>query len=158
MTALAAPLEALPGIDHSIELVPLFRGTWRLAPYLIMPDTPAGTRVIIDIPEGGFEGRGIKARTRTGSADWFIIGPDGTGTLDWRGTVTTEDGAAIYMYGSGRRDVSQSGSALIRGTCQFDTSDQRYRWLNKLAAAYRAISVGEGTDENIYHDEYFEIR
>src|SRR5688572_3205946 len=55
--------EQLPGIDNDISLVPLFRGVWRLAPYVILPNTPAGTRAVIEMPTGRLEGRGICAQT-----------------------------------------------------------------------------------------------
>jgi hypothetical protein len=158
-TTTSDPLSALPGVERPCELVPLFRGVWRLAPYRIQTNVPSGTRVIIGIPEGGIEGRGIRARVGTGAVDWFTIGPEHTGTLDWRGTVETDDGATIYMSGTGRRVVGgPDAETVMRGACVFETDDERYRWLNTIVAVYRAVVVGEGTDETMYYDEYFEVR
>lgn len=154
--------EQLPGIDNDISLVPLFRGVWRLAPYVILPNTPAGTRAVIEMPNGRLEGRGICAQTKGGAnADWFVIGPDGTGTADFRGTVETEDGAAIYVHGHGRCDISAgfAGGTVLRGYAHFETGSDEYRWLNKVHAVFRGVVVGDGAaGEGIYYDEYFEVR
>ena len=58
MTAVALP---------SIELVPLFRGIWKLAPYRTVGKTPAGTRMIIEMPEGRVDGERLKASVVGGS-------------------------------------------------------------------------------------------
>jgi hypothetical protein len=162
MTTIESPLSALPGTDAAIELVPLFRGIWKLSPYILVPGGPLGTRTIIEIPEGRLEGRGIHARvTRQANADWFLVGPDGIGTADWRGTVETDDGAIIYLYGDGRCDLSGGfgAGALLIGGAQFETADPRYRWLNAVHAVYRGVVVGDGsTGDAVYHDEFFEVR
>ena len=154
--------EQLPGIDDDISLVPLFTGAWRLAPYVILPNTPAGTRAVIEMPEGRLEGRGVCAQTKGGAnADWFVIGPDGTGTADFRGTMETDDGAPIYVHGHGRCDISAGFGAgtVLRGHAHFDTGSDEYRWLNKVHAVFRGVVVGDGaTGEGIYYDEYFEVR
>lgn len=151
----------LPGTDNAITLVPLFRGAWRLAPYVILPNTPAGTRAVIEIPDGRLEGRGVRARTQGGAnADWFVIGPDGTGTADFRGTMVAEDGAAIYVHGHGRCDMSAgfSTGTVLRGHAHFDTGSDQYRWLNKVHAVFRGVVSGDGASgEGVYHDEYFEV-
>lgn len=56
--------DSLPGIEKDISIVPLFRGVWRLAPYVILPNTPAGTRAVIEMPDGRLEGRDVHARTQ----------------------------------------------------------------------------------------------
>lgn len=154
--------EKLPGVDEGVSLVPLFRGVWRVARYVVMPTTPAGTRVVIEIPNGRLEGRGISAQTLGGAnADWFVIGPDGTGTADYRGTMQTADGAAIYIHGHGRCDMSAgfAAGAVLRGHAHFETGSDQYRWLNKVHAVFRGVVVGDGTaGKGVYHDEYFEVR
>jgi Protein of unknown function (DUF3237) len=148
MTAVALP---------SIELVPLFRGTWKLAPYRTVGKTPAGTRVIIEMPEGRVDGERLKASVVGGLAtDWFLIGPDGTGTVDFRGTLETDDGATIYMHGSGRCDMSGGvgNAGVLYGAPLFETGDPRYAWLNQVQAVFRGVVGADGS----FHDEYFEVR
>lgn len=154
--------QQLPDVADDVSLVPLFRGVWRLAPYVILPNTPAGTRTVIEMPDGTFEGRGIRARTSGGAnADWFVVGPDGTGTADFRGTVRTDDGAAIYLSGQGRCDLSSGfgNGTILRGHVHFETGSDPHRWLNKVHAVFRGVVVGDGAGgSGVYHDEYFEVR
>jgi hypothetical protein len=158
---LPATEKQLPGVNEEARLTPLFRGIWRLAPYLILPNTPAGTRAIIEMPQGHLEGRGLSARVRgAANADWMVIGPDGVATADVRGTVETEDGALIYMHGQGRLDLSGGfgSGTVLRGSALFDTGAEKYQWLTRIQAVYRGVVVGDGAvGEGVYHDEYFEV-
>jgi hypothetical protein len=162
VTIVESPLHALPGVERRIELVPLFRGAWKLDPYVLVPDGPVGSRAIVEMPEGVLEGRGLRARTKgRANADWLLVGPDGIGTADWRGTVETEDGAVLYLHGGGRIDLRGGfgAGAMLIGEARFEASDARYRWLNAVHAVFRGVVVGEGkSGEAVYHDEYFEVR
>jgi hypothetical protein len=153
--------EQLPGVDEKARLTPLLRGVWRLAPYLILPNTPAGTRAIVEMPDGHLEGRAFSARVRgAANADWMVIGPNGVATADVRGTVETDDGALIYMHGHGRCDLSSGfgSGAILRGSALFDTSAEQYQWLNRIQAIFRGVVVGDGAaGEGVFHDEYFEV-
>jgi uncharacterized protein DUF3237 len=40
----------------------------------------------------------------TSTADWVLIGPEGTGTLDVRAAFSTDDGATIFVQYHGRAD------------------------------------------------------
>lgn len=155
------PLTSLPGAEHAATLAPLFRGRWSLAPYVTLPGGPVGTRVIAEMPDGTLEGRGVRARLRgRANADWLLLSPDGIGTADWRGTVETDDGATIFLHGGGRCDLSAGfgTGALLVGWAHFEASDERYRWLNRVHAAFRGVVVGDGMSGTaVYHDEYFEV-
>lgn len=130
----------IPTVDRGIELEPLSRGTWKLAKYLPIAGTPAGTRVIIEMPEGRIEGERIKASVVGGAcADWFVVSPDGTGLGDYRGTLQTDDGALIFVHGTGRADLTKGFGAgvLLIGNIHFETGDDRYIWLNTVHAVMR---------------------
>jgi Protein of unknown function (DUF3237) len=144
----------LPGATTSAGLTPLFRGVWHMAPPIVLADTPAGTRLIADLTDGVIHGRGLTARIRGTATDWFVIGPNGIGTLDWRGEVVTDEGEVIYLHGTGRMDRR---GETIYGSCLFETGTDRLRWLNKLQAVYRGEIVRQGATGAIYHDEYFEL-
>src|SRR5439155_1074673 len=85
------------------------------------------------------------------TGDWFLVGPDGTGTIDFRGTLETDDGATIYMYGMGRCDMrgGVGNAGVLYGAPLFETGDERYAWLNQMqgifAAVMGAAGVGDGT-------------
>jgi hypothetical protein len=154
--------DRLPGVEEDASLVPLFRGVWSLAKYVVLPGTPAGTRVIVEMQDGRLEGRGLRARARPHAcADWLVVGTDGTGTMDYRGTVETEDGDVLYLYGGGRCDLSSGfgEGTILRGAVQFETSSDNYRWLNRVHAVFRGVVVGNGAEgDATFHDEWFEVR
>jgi len=45
------------------------------------------------------------------AADWLVIGPEGTGSLDIRATFQTDDGAIVYGHYTGRLDASRGVTA-----------------------------------------------
>ncbi len=92
----------------TIELVPLMTATINLREPIMLPNTPSGTRLIIEVASATFEGDRIRGKQKgVAAADWLTVGPEGTGTLDVRATLETDDGALIYSCYRGRLDVSQ---------------------------------------------------
>lgn len=139
----------------SIELVPLMTATINLREPIMLPNTPSGTRLIIEVASATFEGDRIRGKQKgVAAADWLTVGPEGTGTLDVRATLETDDGALIYSFYRGRLDASQPiGSAPIYNAPLYETGDERYAWINKIQA------VGKGkTDGQILEYEIYELR
>ena len=59
---------------------------------------PFGTRVVIEVDGGEFEGPKLKGTIRKPAcADWLLFDDDGNGHLDVRATFETHDGAYIYV-------------------------------------------------------------
>ena len=137
----------------SIDLVPLATATITLADPLFVGDGPAGTRVIIEVDTAEFTGDRLRgAMAGRASADWLVI--NGTvGTLDVRATLTTHDGALVFVQYGGRTDVTNGpGGAPLYIAPTFETSDERYTWLNSIQA------VGKGQlDGSTLTDEMFEL-
>jgi hypothetical protein len=118
---------------------------------LIVGKTPHGIRIIFKIEGGTFIGPQIKGEVIPSGADWFIIRGDGTGELDVRATVHTDDDDIIYIYYRGilnnakevlkRRKnglINDTSEYYLRTTPIFETGSKKYFWLNKI------ISVGFG--------------
>jgi hypothetical protein len=64
-----------------------------------------------------------------------VIGHEGTGSLDIRATFQTDDGAIVYAHYAGRLDASrglQLPAVTIYVASRFETSDERYVWLNRV--------------------------
>ena len=123
----------------TIELVPLATMTAELTKPFVLRDTPAGTRQIFEVESGRIEGERFNATMKgRASADWLAVGPDGTGTIDVRALVETEDGALVFIQYQGRVDATQNGRAPVYIAPRFETGDERYRWLNGIQA------VGKG--------------
>jgi hypothetical protein len=138
----------------SIELVPLAVMVVELADPLVLPNTPAGTRVIVEVKSFTVEGDRLRGKNKgVAAADWLTIGPDGTATLDVRATMETDDGALIFAYYQGRRDFSQGLDAPLYTAPKFETGDERYAWLNKI----QAVAKGELDGSMLTYDMY-EVR
>jgi hypothetical protein len=134
-----------------LTLVPLGRMIAVLRAPIVLSGTPGGDRMIFEVASGRLVGDRLNA-TITGSAnaDWFTIGPDGTGSLDVRVLAETDDGALVFIHYTGRTDLSANGGAPIYAAPRFDTGDDRYRWLNVVQAVGRGHLVGDTLTYDLY--------
>jgi hypothetical protein len=113
---------------------------------------------MVTLLESVWEGSRLRAQLKPGvaAADWLVVGSDGTGFIDIRLTLETDDGALIYVSYTGRRniaDVERGIDAPVYVTPLFETSDPRYTWLNTIQA------VGKGTvDGDVRVYEMYEVR
>lgn len=111
---------------------------------LVLRGGPVGTRVIVEFRNVRLDGERVRASQRGAtSADWLLVGPDATATLDIRMTLVTDDGALLYVHGGGRTnaDAFPKGGA-IWFTPIFETADPRYAWLNAIQAVGRGRAEG----------------
>ena len=100
-------------------------------------------------------GERIRAHLKEGASagDWMIVGPDATALIDIRLTLETEDGALIYVEYQGRRDFTQvyeGVDAPVYIAPRFETSDERYSWLNKIQAVGKGLVDGDSRVYDIY--------
>ena len=71
------------------------------------------------------------------AADWLTLSEDGQlGALDVRMTLKTDDDAFIYVEYQGRANM-QSG--VIATAPTFQTSHEKYLWLNRI----QAVAAGQ---------------
>lgn len=131
----------------SIELVPLCTARITLAEPFFLPDTPAGTRVIVETTSFDVEGERIRAHMKgNAGADWLTLGAGMIGTLDVRALLETDDGALIFTWYHGRLDLSAGpGQAPAYAAPLYDTGDERYAWLNKVQAVAKGVTSPDGT-------------
>jgi hypothetical protein len=108
---------------------------------------PSGSRQIVDVTGGSFEGPRLKGRLLPSGADWLLTGNDGIGRLDVRATFETEDGAYVYLQYFGvlvinaavvgaltQGQESQYGDTYFMTQPRFETSHPDYTWLNSVVA------------------------
>ncbi len=115
--------------------------------------TAAGHRGIVPVSGGRFEGERLSGTVAPGH-DWFVTRADGALIIDVRLTLTTDDGAAVYLAYQGR--MTGKGDALARFrkgellgagdyaltvVARFECGDARYAWLNDAVV----VGVGEQT-------------
>ena len=131
-------------------LVPMGTITAQLGEMVEVGAGPKGTRLIVDVPELRLDSDRVKASLATNdAADWLTMsGEDGKlGALDVRFTLKTDDGAIIYVEYGGRADFS---TGLVISAPTFQTSDERYQWLNRI----QAVGAGQANFETgvlVYH-------
>jgi hypothetical protein len=138
----------------TIEIVPLCTLTAVLRQPYTMTKTPVGSRLIFEVESGKADGDRLQATLKgQANGDWLTIGPDGTGTLDVRALMETDDGALVYMHYAGRCDLSGGPGKPLYSAPLFETGDDRYRWLNTVQA------VGKGSfDGSMLVYEVYEVR
>ena len=142
----------------ALDLVPLCNATVKLAPPIMVGATPSGNRMIFEVQEARFEGERLRGSMKgAAAADWFVVSPDGAvGTLDVKVTLETDDGANVYGHYSGRTDTSAGpGARPIYTAPMFETSDERYAWINSILA----VAKGEiSPDMSTLVYEIYELR
>ena len=104
----------------------------------VIENGPQGTRTIVQVVGGRFEGPRLKASVQTPAGDWITNRADGSYRLDVRLTLKTDDGALILVTYNGIGQTTNAGASL-RIAPLFETGDSRYVWLTRL----QAVGVGE---------------
>ena len=122
--------------DTAIEATELAKMTLVVSATHVLEKTPVGTRIVVEFERVDWRGARITAhRKGTAAADWLTAGPEGTGCLDVRFLLETEDGAAIYVHGLGRTHAAEfTQGAASYFSFVFETGDARYAWLNRASA------------------------
>ncbi len=122
-----------------------------------------GTRTIVRVKGGWFEGPEIKGTILPGTGDWFLTRPDGTGEGDVRDTYQTDDGAIIYVSYRGILAIGEdvweriragedvpAREYYLRGQPMFETGSEKYDWLNRIVA----VSVGKQEAMGVTYDVF----
>ena len=113
----------------------------------VVENGPQGTRTVVQLVGGRFDGPRVKASLQTPAGDWITNRADGTYRLDVRLTLKTDDGALILVTYNGIGQATAAGASL-RSAPLFETGDSRYSWLTRL----QAVGVGERVGTAIKYD------
>jgi hypothetical protein len=121
---------------------------------------PHGTRLIVPVTGGDFEGPRLRGKILPGGGDWLLLRGDGVLELDLRITLETDDHALIYMtfqglrHGPpdaiaalGRGEVVDPARYYFRTVPRFETSADTYAFLNRIVA----VGAGEARPEGAVH-------
>ncbi len=126
-----------------MEIQPLGTMTITMGKTLFIANAPVGARLVIDFVDVVVKGARLNARKAASlpAGDWLTIGASDVATLDIRLVLETEDGATIFMHGTGRTDSATfAKGAPCYFTPLFETSDARYAWLNKVQGVARGVA------------------
>ena len=113
----------------------------------LLKDGPHGTRLVVGVNGGTFEGQRLKGTVKGPGGDWVTLRPDGSGRLDVRLMLETDDGALILMQYKG---VFAQGASYIRAAPLFETGDERYAWLNDVLS----VGLGRVGKDDVTYDVY----
>jgi Protein of unknown function (DUF3237) len=121
---------------------------------------PHGTRIIVPVTGGDFEGPRLRGKVMPGGGDWLLLRSDAVLELDLRITLETDDRALIHMsfqglrHGPadviaalGRGEVVDPASYYFRTVPRFETSTEKYAFLNRIIT----VSVGETRPDGAVH-------
>jgi hypothetical protein len=144
-----------------LELLVTYRA--ELKPPVEVGKGPFGVRSIFDVTGGVAEGPRLRGRLLPSGGDWLLVDEGGTGRLDVRGTLETDDGARIYIQYHGVMKINEKVlSALAEGESteygdtyfmtqpRFETGDPRYDWLNRVVAVAEGRLLPSAVEYRVY--------
>lgn len=126
-TARGAP--AAPALELAFELHA------EVAPPTVVGELPTGTRRIVGILGGTFEGPSIKGKVLPGGADWQLIRADGFTEVDARYTLETDGGDLVYVSNVGIRHAPPDVISRLNAGEAVDQSQIYFRTVPKFETA-----------------------
>jgi hypothetical protein len=157
-----------PDTRPEVEAEFLFEARVRLDQPHHIGQTPEGYRMNVPVAGGRFEGPRLSGEIVPFSgADWSRIRADGSGALDVRMTLRTDDGVLIYVHWHGIMsfapeeqayaldfakpdDPSGATRYYFRASPRFEVADERYAWLNNLICVTKSRTGGGGVIHRVF--------
>src|SRR5690554_915241 len=138
--SLAAALGALPFGASAQDEPPApslefaFEEVVELGQAIPLGATPLGSRNIIPITGGTFEGPGIKGTIIPGGWDWQLARADGCTEIEADYMIQTDDGVVINVINIGVLCPPREGRpSPVRTQPRFEAPIGKYDWLNRAA-------------------------
>jgi len=116
---------------------------------VMLPAGPQGTRMVVGIKGGHFEGERLNGKVVAPGGDWVTQRADGSIKLDVRAILQTDDDANILVTYNGVGVVVE-GQLKARCAPLFETGDERYAWLNNI----QAVGIGGLDGTAVVYDIY----
>ena len=130
-----------------VRTTPLFTVTLKVPKIQNLGKTPLGERRVGIVAGGSFEGPKLKGTVEEGGSDWILARPDGALQLDVRLTLKTDDehligmtyrgvrhGPAAVIERLNRGEPVEPSEYYFRIAPFFETSSEKYGWLNRIVA------------------------
>lgn len=132
-TALTALALAAPITAHAAEptLEFAFEETVMLDADVPVGTTSVGTRNIVPITGGTFEGPGIHGTIMAGGWDWQLRRADGCLQIKADYLLRTDDGAVINVVNTGVSCRAKDPKAVVRTHPVFEAPQGKYDWLSQ---------------------------
>lgn len=132
-------------------------------PVLALGETPYGERRIARIMGGSFDGPKLRGIVLPGGGGWILLRRDDVLDVEVRIVLETDDQQMTYMHWRGFRhgpkdviDRLNRGEAVdpsryyFRTTPYFETSSERYSWLNRICSIATGSRVGDRRGFDVY--------
>ena len=123
------PTPAAPRLEFAFEELVT------LAPAVAPGRTPYGSRNIIPITGGTFQGPGIRGTVVPGGWDWQLVRGDGCIDVHADYMLKTDDGVIINVRNDGALCRAEAGAPAtpVRTSPRFEAPLGKYAWLNRTA-------------------------
>jgi len=112
---------------------------------------PAGSRNIVAVTGGTFEGPKLKGTVLGPGGDWVTTISPTLRVLDVRTIFLTDDNQRIYVSYRGVIATPQGGERYWRVTPVFETSAEKYAWLNSIVCVGVPFTVPQRTSYRLFH-------
>ena len=153
----------LPREMTELRWAPLMTFFLDIKPPFNLGKTPVADRRIAELPGGYFEGERLRGKILTSGSDWQTVRADSTWMINVRTLLETDDGALIGMSYQGlRHGAPEILQALGRGepvsplayymrvSVVFETSADRYAWLNRVVTVAHGHRLALGAIYNVF--------
>jgi len=132
-------------------------------PVLALGETPYGERRVARFQGGSFEGPKLRGIVSSGGGGWILLRRDGVLDVEVRIVLETDDKHMIYMHWRGLRhgpkevidrlnrgETVDPSSYYFRTTPYFETSSEKYSWLNRICSIATASRVDDRRAFDVY--------
>jgi hypothetical protein len=109
-----------------------------------------GSRRIVTVTGGTFEGPKLKGTVVPPGADWTTRVSDAFTVLDVRTLLVTDDDQQIYCSYRGVVHRPAGGSTYWRVLPVFETASPKYEWLNYIAAVGVSFTIPQRVSYRIF--------
>lgn len=164
MAANRPPLDTvLPQEMRELRWRPLMTFFLDITPPYNLGKTPTADRRIAALPGGYFEGERLRGTILPSGSDWQVVRSDGAWVIDVRTLLETDDGALIGLryqglrHGApevlaalGRGDAVSPLAYYMRITTSFETSSEKYDWLNRVVGVAHGHRLPNGAIYNVF--------
>jgi len=117
---------------------------------ILVPGAPQGTRGVVRVTGGEFNGASLSGTIVDGGADWFTARTDGSLRLDVRLLLACSDGANLLLAYQGIAVPTGDKDYDIRIAGQFEAPEGPHGWLNNIQGVGSGGLVDGGVRYEIY--------
>jgi Protein of unknown function (DUF3237) len=132
-------------------------------PVLALGETPYGERRVARFAGGSFDGPKLRGAVLPGGGGWMLLRRDGVLDIEVWIVLETDDEQLIYMHWKGfrhgpkdvidrlnRGETVDPSSYYFRTTPYFETSSEKYSWLNRICSIATSSRVGDRRGFDVY--------